>query len=116
MAYGAGLVAARRYGLDRLVDPRGCAVGSIRETLDTFDQLREVLPAMGYSDRQRAELKESIENSGAEVVLNASPADIASLLALAIPVVQVRYRFVPREGEDIMARVRALLAGTPVDR
>jgi predicted GTPase len=116
MAYGAGLVAARRYGLDRLVDPRACAVGSIRDTLDTFDKLREVLPAMGYSGRQRAELKESIEKSGAEVVLNASPADIASLLELAIPVVQVRYRFVPREGEDIMARVRALLAGAPVDR
>jgi predicted GTPase len=115
MAYGAGWVAARRYAPDRLVDPRGCAVGSIRETLERFEQLREVLPAMGYSECQRAELKESIENSGAEVVVNASPADIASLLDLSIPVVQVRYRFVPREGADIMSRVRALLGRSPTE-
>jgi predicted GTPase len=109
MAYGAGWVAAQRYAPGALVDPRVSAVGSIRETLEKFDQLREVLPAMGYSENQRAELKASIENSGAEVVLNASPADVGSLLNLSIPVVQVRYRFTPREGVDILERVRSLL-------
>jgi predicted GTPase len=109
MAYGAGWVAAQRYASGPLVDPRESAVGSIRETLAKFKQLREVLPAMGYSESQRAELKESIESSGAEVVLNASPADVGSLLNLSIPVVQVRYRFAPREGVDILARVRDLL-------
>ena len=113
MAYGAGWVAAQRYATGSLVDPRDSAVGSIRETLMKFDQLKEVLPAMGYSESQRAELKQSIENSGAEVVINASPADVGSLLNLSIPVVRVRYRFAPREGVDILERVRRLLGRQP---
>jgi predicted GTPase len=112
MGYGAGWVAAQRYAPDTIVDPRGSAVGSVKETLENFEQLRDVLPAMGYSDSQRSELKESIETSGAEVVLNGSPADIASLLGLKLPVIQVRYRFVPREGADLLARVRSLLASS----
>lgn len=110
MGYGAGWVAAQRYAGDSLVDPRSCAVGSIRETLEKFDHLVDVLPAMGYSDSQCAELKQSIERSGADVVLNGSPADIAALLGLSVPVVQVRYRFEPRDGVDLLARVRGLLA------
>ncbi len=64
---------------------------------------------MGYSEKQRAELKATIEASGADVVINASPANIAELLELSLPVVQVRYSFVPREGVDIFSRVAGLL-------
>jgi len=109
MGYGAGWVAAQQYGAGSLVDPKPSAVGSILETLENFGQLRGVLPAMGYSESQCAELKATIENSDAEVVLNASPADIATLLGLSLPVAQVRYRFSPVEGVDILARVRDLL-------
>lgn len=109
MAYGAGWVAAQKYGPNTLVDPAPHAVGSIRDVLNSYGELRQVLPAMGYSNEQRAELKETIERSGAEVVLNGSPADIASLLELELPVVQVNYRFVPVQGVDILARVRQLV-------
>jgi len=71
-----------------------------------------VLPAMGYSDDQRRELKATIEASGTELVLNASPADIASLLGLCIDTVRVRYRFEVRQGIDLLARVKNLLAET----
>jgi predicted GTPase len=109
MAYGAGWVAARKYEVAELVDPRPFAVGSISETCERYSHLRQVLPAMGYSDSQRKELKATIEASDAEIVLNASPADIGALLDLSLPVVQVRYQFVVRRGADILARVRQLV-------
>lgn len=109
MPYGAGWVAAQQHAPDMIVDPAPHAVGSIRETLDTFKHLYRVLPAMGYSQAQRAELKSTIEKSEAEVVINASPADIASLLDLSLPVVKVRYRFTPVTGADILAIVRERL-------
>lgn len=109
MAYGAGWVAAQQYDCGELVDPAPSAVGSIAKTLAKFEHLRSVLPAMGYSPAQREELKTTIENSGADIVLNASPADIATLLELSLPVVQVRYTFKPLAGADILKRVKALM-------
>ena len=111
MPYGAGWVAAQRYGVKDIVDPRPAAVGSIGETLDRYPDLRRVLPAMGYSAAQREELKASIEASGAELVLNGSPSDIAQLLDLSLPVVPVRYQFAPRSGPDLVAAVASLLSG-----
>jgi predicted GTPase len=109
MAYGAGWVAAKKYGVAAVVDPRPLAQGSIRETFAANPHLHNVLPAMGYSAAQRRELKATIEASDAEVVLNASPADVATLLQLSRPVTQVNYRFVVRQGPDIFAAVMGLL-------
>jgi predicted GTPase len=109
MAYGAGWVAAGKYGAGEILDPEPFAVGSIRETFAANPHLRQVVPAMGYSEEQRAELKATIEGSGADVVINASPANITELLELSLPVVQVRYGFVPRAGVDIFSRVAGLL-------
>ena len=64
---------------------------------------------MGYSESQRAELKATIEASGAEVVLNGSPSDIAQLLGLSLPVVRVQYRFAPRSGPDLVTMVKTLV-------
>jgi predicted GTPase len=109
MAYGAGWVAAQKYAASEIIDPVPFAIGSIRATCDRYQHLRQVLPAMGYSEHQRAELKATIEASNADVVINASPANIQQLLELELPVVQVRYHFVIRSGIDLMARVNALL-------
>ena len=109
MAYGAGWVAAQKYAVGDIIDPRPFAVGTIREVFASNPHLRRVLPAMGYSQQQRRELKATIEASEVDVVLNASPADIATLLELSLPVTQVRYRFVVRQGPDILATVMRLL-------
>ena len=111
MAYGAGWVAAQKYAAAEIIDPAPFAVGSIRETCEKYQHLRQVLPAMGYSEQQRAELKATIEASNADVVINGSPANIQQLLELSLPVAQVRYRFVIRSGADLFARVSALLGG-----
>jgi predicted GTPase len=84
-------------------------VGGIRDTFRDHPQLLAVLPAMGYSADQRSELKTTIEQSGAELVVSASPADLAALLDLSLPVAQVSYRFAPGAGVDLLARVRSLL-------
>ena len=110
MAYGAGMVAANKYGVADVIDPRPFAVGTLVDTFAANPHLQQVLPAMGYSIEQRGELKATIEASGADVVLNASPADIAGLLDLSLPVAQVGYRFAMRQGVDMVARIRALLA------
>jgi len=108
MAFGAGLVAARQCGVTRLVDPRAHAVGSIAGTFAGNPHLERVLPAMGYSQQQRSDLKATIEASGAEVVLDASPADIGTLLDLSIPVVRVSYHWKQRHGPDLLEELRAL--------
>ncbi len=109
MAYGAGWVAAHQFGAGEIVDPSPFAVGSIRETLAAYPHLEAVLPAMGYSREQRGELKATIEASGAEVVVSASPAAIGDLLQLSLPVVQVRYVFRPLGGTDLLALVSGLI-------
>ena len=63
MAYGAGIVAAKRFGALEMVDPRPYAVGSIRRTFAKYPHLSNLLPAMGYSETQRLELEETIERT-----------------------------------------------------
>ncbi len=69
MSYGAGAVAARLAGVAELVDPRPHAVGSIAETFRRFPHLGQVLPAMGYSDAQLAELEQTINDAECDVVI-----------------------------------------------
>jgi len=91
MPYGAGVVAANRYGAAKLVDPRPFAVGSIKKTFDEFHHLGKVLPAMGYSEIQRHELEETIRRTPCDVVLVATPIDLARAIRLDKPNVRVRY-------------------------
>ena len=71
--------------------------------------MHRVLPALGYSDAQRGELKTTIESSGADVVVDASPADIGRLLELDVPVTRVRYRFQQVAGTSLEQLVRRCL-------
>ncbi len=91
MPYGAGWVAARRYGAAALVDPRPYAVGSLAETLAKYPHMGPVLPAMGYSDAQIADLEATIRQVPAEVVLIATPIDLRRLLHIDPPALRVRY-------------------------
>jgi len=91
MPYGAGVVAANRYHAAALVDPRPYAVGSIRATFEKFPHLWRVLPAMGYSDTQRHELEETIRRVPCEIVVVATPIDLARTIQLDKPNVCVRY-------------------------
>ncbi|MCZ7400853.1 MAG: cyclic 2,3-diphosphoglycerate synthase [Candidatus Methanoperedens sp.] len=92
MAFGAGVIAAKKYGARELVDPRPNAVGSIRDVYEKFPHLGAVLPAMGYSEAQMRELEMTINAADCDVVIAGTPIDLGKLLKLNKPVVRVRYR------------------------
>jgi predicted GTPase len=91
MPFGAGLVAARNAGAGSIVDPRPYAVGSIRETFDRWPQLTDVLPAMGYSDAQLAELEQTVNAADCDVVVTGTPIDLGRLISSRHPIRHVRY-------------------------
>ena len=92
MAYGAAVLAARAHGAAELVDPRPFAVGSIRETLERYGHIRELLPAVGYGDRQIEDLRETIARSDADLVLIGTPIDLRRVIDLDKPALRVTYR------------------------
>jgi predicted GTPase len=91
MGYGAGWVAARRFGAAEIVDPRPYAVGTIAATYEKYPTTGPVLPAMGYSEKQVRELEQTINNARADMVVIGTPIDLARLLDLNKPTQRVRY-------------------------
>jgi len=91
MPYGAGVVAARQCGAAELVDPRPYAVGSIRGTFERFKHLTNLLPAMGYSAIQRHELEETVRRTPCDLVLIATPIDLARVIKIDRPNLRVTY-------------------------
>jgi predicted GTPase len=91
MPYGAGCVAARQCGAAELVDPRPYAVGSIHGTYERYQHLTNLLPAMGYSAMQRHELEETIRRTPCDLVIVATPIDLARVIKLDKPNLRVTY-------------------------
>jgi predicted GTPase len=91
MTFGAGVVAARRFGAAALVDPEPVAVGSIRDVLAKYPKLEPLVPAMGYGTDQMHELELTLNACDADLVLSATPIDITRVLTLNKPVTRVRY-------------------------
>lgn len=93
MAHGAGLIAARAAGAAEIVDPRRAAAPAIAALYAQYPHIGPVLPAVGYSPAQLAALADTINAAAADVIVMATPADIAALVAINKPVVRVRYEF-----------------------
>ena len=91
MAYGAGWVAAQRYGAAEIIDPRPYAVGSIQATFEKYPTTGAVLPAMGYGETQTEELAETIRRTPADLVLIATPIDLRRLVTFDKPALRVHY-------------------------
>ena len=91
MAYGAGTVAARRFGAAELIDPRPYAVGSIAGVFEKYPATGALLPAMGYSAEQIADLEETINNTPAELVIIGTPIDLRKVIDIKHPTDRVRY-------------------------
>lgn len=93
MAYGAGVLAAKRLGAAELVDPRPFAVGGLREVFITCPHIGKLLPAMGYGDKQVAELAQTIAGTECDAVLIATPVDLRRLFQIRQPTVRLTYGF-----------------------
>jgi len=104
MAYGAGYVAARAAGAAAIVDPRPVAASELRRVLDAYPHIGPVLPAVGYNPPQLRALEDTINASGADVVVCGSPVDLGRLLHIAKPIVRARYDFAER-GEPRLSTV-----------
>lgn len=91
MAYGAGVVAARRFGAAQVVDPRPYAIASIRDTYQAYPRTGPVLPAMGYGDAQIQDLEQTINAADVDLVLIATPIDLRRLIHIRHASDRVRY-------------------------
>ncbi|GAB6103057.1 cyclic 2,3-diphosphoglycerate synthase [Thermococcus atlanticus] len=91
MKYGAGYVAAKKFGAKEIIDPRPYAVGSIIDTYKKYSHLDRILPAMGYGKKQMEELEETINRADADVVVIGTPVDLRRFMKLNKPAVRVKY-------------------------
>ncbi|OGD14702.1 MAG: GTPase [Candidatus Aminicenantes bacterium RBG_16_66_30] len=91
MKYGAGIVAAKKYGAAEIIDPRPYAVGSIKKTFEKYSHLDSVLPAMGYGEKQTRELAKTIEAIDCDLVVSATPIDITRVIKVSKPILRVGY-------------------------
>jgi len=91
MPYGAATLLAKQLGASELADPRPYAVGSIKEAYEEYPHLGRVLPALGYGDKQIAELNETIDRTPCDVVVVGTPVDLRRLLTINKPTVRVKY-------------------------
>ncbi len=95
MAYGAGVVAARRFGAAAIIDPRPWAVDEIATTFAQYPSTGPVLPAMGYGEAQLRDLETTINQVPCDLVLIATPIDLARLITIRHPYQRVRYELQP---------------------
>ena len=91
MMYGAGKIAAERWGAKEIIDPRPFAVGSIIKTFEKYSHLSNVLPAMGYGKKQISELEKTINNTDVDLVVSGTPIDITRVLKSSKEIIRVKY-------------------------
>ena len=89
--YSYGALTAMKYGAAELVDPKQYAVGKLKETFDHYPDLGPILPSMGYSAKQVADLEKTIKNTPCDLVLIATPIDINRLIKIKQPTVKIGY-------------------------
>ncbi|MCA9784658.1 MAG: GTPase [Candidatus Delongbacteria bacterium] len=109
MTYGAGWVAAKRWGAAEIVDPRPFAKGTIHDTFVKYPGTGPILPAMGYSDKQVQDLKDTIEAAPVDLVIIGTPIDLRRLISFDKPALRVGYEL-QEIGEPTLAAVLEKLA------
>ncbi len=114
MAWGAGFVAATRAGAALMVDPRDSAHPDVLAVFARHPHIGRVLPALGYGPSQLAALRETINASAADVVVAATPADLAALIRIDKPVVRARYEYADAGEPTLGSLVDRFLAGGAV--
>jgi predicted GTPase len=117
MTYGAAVLAAKANGAGELIDPRPCAVGSIAATFDEYPHVGALLPAMGYGQKQREDLRETIRRCDPDLILIGTPIDLRRLIDFERPAMRVTYRLNElgdRTLKDVLAEQGLIGERTPV--
>lgn len=93
MQYGAGVIAARRFGAASLADPRPYLAGTLKETFEKYPNIGTLLPAMGYSSQQIKDLETTINDCPCDMVVLATPVDLLHLMTIDKPTIRIRYEY-----------------------
>lgn len=112
MAYGAGFVAATQAQAREIIDPRTCADKAIAEVYRQYPHIGKVLPAVGYGPAQLQALQATLNAAEADVVVMATPCDLANLIDINKPVVHARYEFAEIGEPGLGTLVEAFLKQT----
>jgi len=112
MSSGAGLIASEMFGASEIVDPRPAAVGSIRDAYRQYPHIGPVLPAMGYSEGQIQDLKNTIDRIPCDLVLFATPIHLPRLLSIGKPTLRVRYEYQDHGNPALDKILLSRLSGT----
>lgn len=91
MEFGAGVVAARRFGAEELVDPRPFIVGKIKDTYEKYPYIGALLPAMGYGEQQMKDLEATINNTECDSVVIGTPINLTRFIKINKPTTRVYY-------------------------
>jgi predicted GTPase len=91
MEYGAGTIAAKRFGAEVIIDPRPYTVDSITETYRRYPEIGKLLPAMGYGEPQIRDLQQTVDRTECDGVVIGTPIDLTRLLTFKVPTTRVRY-------------------------
>jgi predicted GTPase len=91
MKFGAGVIAAQKYGASEIIDPRQYAVKSIADTYKKYPNIGILLPAMGYGEKQIKDLEATINKVPCDTVIIATPIDLRRLIKISKPTVRVIY-------------------------
>ena len=91
MKIGAGVVAAKRFGAAEIIDPRPYAVGKLAKTYETYPDIGDVLPAMGYDEEQISDLETTINSVDCDAVVIATPIDLKRVVNIEKPSIKVDY-------------------------
>ena len=92
MKYGAGVMAAEKYGASEIVDPRPWVKGTIAETFEKYPGIGPLLPAMGYGDQQVKDLQKTIDAVDCDAVVIGTPIDLKKVFKINKPAVRVQYK------------------------
>ena len=109
MTYGAGWFAAKQAGAAEIVDAKPYAVGTIKATYEKYPNAGAILPAMGYGDKQVADLQETINATPADVVVEGTPIDLKRIITVNKPIATIRYELEEVEPGVIEDMVKAVL-------
>ncbi|MHC2994583.1 MAG: GTPase [Candidatus Atribacteria bacterium] len=91
MKYGAGVVAAQKFGAKEIIDPRPYAVGTISQTYQKYPEIGTLLPAMGYGKKQIQELEETINTADCDLVIIGTPIDLTRIIKINKKSIRVKY-------------------------
>ena len=91
MTYGAGVIAASKFGAHELIDPRPWVTGKIAETFEKYPYIGELLPAMGYGEQQRKDLEATIDAVECDAGVIGTPSDLRRVIKINKPAVRVSY-------------------------